>query len=515
MAGAADLADYEVVVAVCGGIAAYKVASLVSALVQRGAGVTVAILDTGVAFENFQNFQQAPDLIGTRFVAGYDFVNTDSHLNDDQGHGTHVAGTLAQATNNGEGAAGVAYEATNMPVKILDSRGQGSYAAIVQGINYAVANGAKVINLSLSGSSQSQALAEAITQARARGVLVVAAAGNNNGPVGYPAAYANTLAVGAVRFDQSRARYSNFGPPLDLVAPGGDNRSDQNSDGFGDGILQQTFKAGEINTFRYLFFEGTSMATPHVSGVIALLLAKVPNLTPDQIEAILKTTSKDLGPPGRDNEFGYGLLQAADALAALTDPLPEITPTPTPTLTPITPTATPPPGPTAIPTPITPTPSPVGNILLNSSFEADEAWIFKPTVWRGGYNTGVVRTGSRVALIGITDPTADVFSFSSVSQKVTIPADARQVTLTAFIYPVSQDVGSQDRQIISVLNEHFREIKRFYNRLGNERSWQQQTFDLTQYKGRTIYVYFGVLNRTANNRPTALYVDDFSLLMAK
>ncbi len=292
-----------------------------------GTGVTVAVLDTGIAYETYQSFQQAPDLANTHFVNGYDFINNDTHPNDDNGHGTHVAGTLAQSTNNGEGVAGVAYNANIMPLKVLDSLGQGTYAGIIQGINFAVANGAKVINMSLSGHSGSQALLDAVNQARVQGVLVVAAAGNNNGLVEYPARYDSVMAIGAVRYDKTRARYSNVGPEIDVVAPGGDNQVDQNNDGFGDGIVQQTFRSGEINTFRYLFMEGTSMATPHVSGLAALLLAQNPSLSVDDLVNTIKSTALDLGPTGEDEEYGAGLIQSADALAAVGGTLPTATPT--------------------------------------------------------------------------------------------------------------------------------------------------------------------------------------------
>ena len=472
-----------------------------------GQNVIVAVLDTGVAYENFEGFEQAPDLVGTHFVAGYDFVNDDAHPNDDQGHGTHVAGTLAQATNNNQGVAGVAFGARLMPVKVLNQRGQGSYQEIIQGINFAVNNGAKVINLSLAGPASSQALEEALQQARNRGVTVVAASGNTNGPIGYPATSSQTLAVGAITFDLQRARYSNFGSQLDLVAPGGDNRTDNNQDGFGDGIVQQSFKAGQINQFKYLFFEGTSMATPHVSGVIALLLASKPDLTPDQIKGLLLQTAKDLGSPGRDDQFGYGLIQADNALVALTGGTPP-TPTPTPT--------TPPPGDGATPTPTaTVAPLPAGNILQNSGFEADQSWLFNRTVWQGSYSTAVKRSGNRSALIGIVNPQDDVYSFSSVAQKVAVPADATQVVLRAYIYPVTQNPGSTDRQIISVLNHNFVEVKRLYNGLSNDQAWQEKTFDLTAYRGQTIYVYFGVINRADDDRPSAMYVDDVTLDIAK
>jgi serine protease len=474
----------------------------------RGAGVIIAVLDTGVAYEDFESFRRASDLAPGQFVAGYDFVNNDSHPNDDQGHGTHVAGTLAQTTNNGTGVAGVAFEARLMPVKILDQQGRGSYSAIIQGINFAVNQGAKIINMSLAGNSPSQAMEDAIRQAKSQGVTIVAAAGNNGRQeVGFPAAYDDlVIGVGAIRQDRSRASYSNYGPQIDIVAPGGDNRVDQNNDGFGDGIVQQTFREGSTTEFSYRFFEGTSMATPHVSGVAALLLSKNGGLSPDQIEGFLTSTAQDLGPAGFDNEYGAGLIQAYAALLALEGGGP--TPTATPTSSVPTPTATPPTGNTPTPTA---TPFPAGNILKNSSFEVDEAWHFPHTKRPGSYSNAVVHSGSRSALVGIINAADDTHTFSSVAQKVTIPADVTQATLRAFIYPVSQNMGSTDLQIISVLNEYFTEIHRLHNDLSNANAWQEKTFDLTKYRGRTIYVYFDVVNRVDNNLTTAMYVDDVTL----
>ena len=495
-----------------------------------GSGVTVAILDTGVAYENYQIYQQAPDLANTHFVNGYDFINGDTHPNDDNGHGTHVAGTLAQSTNNGEGVAGVAYNANIMPVKVLDSLGQGTYAGIIQGIEFAVANGAKVINLSLSGHSGSQALEEAVNQARAQGVLVVAAAGNNNGAVEYPARYDSVLAVGAVRFDKSRARYSNYGSALDVVAPGGDNQVDQNGDGFGDGIVQQTFRSGEINTFRYLFMEGTSMATPHVSGLAALLLAQNPTLSVDALENAIKSTALDLGTAGEDEEYGAGLIQAADALASVGGTPPTATPTPvvpptatptgapgvtpSPTTVPPTPTATSPIPPTATATPAPPTPTPVaGDIIQNGGFESDTAWVFMDTPVDGRYTTERAHSGARSAVVGITDPAQDQFTYSSVAQKVTIPANATKATLSAWVYPVSSDIPSGDVQITMILDANFRVLQQLNTMLKNDQTWQQQTFDVTAYRGQTVYVYFGAVNVRVNGKVTAMYVDDVSLIV--
>jgi serine protease len=309
----------------------------------NGQGVLVAELDTGIAYENYDIYQQAPDLANTHFVAGYDFVNGDTHANDDEGHGTHVAGTIAQSTNNGIGVAGVAYGATLMPVKVLDANGQGSYDTIAQGIVYAANQGAKIINMSLSGKGGSNALLEAVDYATRKGVLVIAAAGNSGGAVEYPAAYDGVLAIGAVGYDQKRTDYSNYGPQVDLMAPGGNTNVDLNGDGYPDGILQQTFQ-GSPTSFGFYFYEGTSMATPHVSGVAALLFARNPSATAAQVRQALQTTALNLGTSCPNTECGNGLVQAASALIAIGGG---------PTVTP-TPTFTPPPGATPTPTPTSP-----------------------------------------------------------------------------------------------------------------------------------------------------------------
>jgi len=292
--------------------------------ISTGAGVTVAVIDSGVAYEDYWIYRRAPDLAGTTFVPGYDFVNNDAHPNDDYGHGTHVCGTIAQTTNNGIGVAGIAFNARIMPVKVLRSTGRGQSDWLVNGIVWAANNGAVIINLSLGGGLGSQAEQDAVNYASSRGVTVIAASGNENGPVSYPAAYSNVIAVGAIRYDETRVHYSNYGPELDFVAPGGDMDVDQNGDGFLDGIYQQTFSSPwNPANFDYYFFEGTSMAAPHVSGVAALLYA-AGYTSPDQIRQRLVSSAKDLGPSGWDQEYGYGLIQAASARP------PAPTPTPTP-----------------------------------------------------------------------------------------------------------------------------------------------------------------------------------------
>jgi serine protease len=278
--------------------------------------VTVAILDTGIAYEDYGNYRQAPDLVGTLFVPGYDFVNNDAHPNDDQGHGTHVTGTIAQSTNNAMGVAGIAYGCSIMPVKILGADGSGDHFAIAKGIRFAVEHGARVINLSLGSPSASITLRDAVAYAYQRGVTIVCAAGNgyqSGNPANYPASYDQyVIAVGAVRYDDQRARYSNTGSYLDVVAPGGDMLVDQNGDGYGDGIVQQTF-VGDPTQFAYYFFQGTSMAAPHVSGLAALLISH--GVTrPDDVRAAIQQTAIDLGPVGWDPEYGWGRIDAGAAL---------------------------------------------------------------------------------------------------------------------------------------------------------------------------------------------------------
>jgi len=299
-----------------------------------GQGAVVAVIDTGVAFEDYCEgsrwwgtcYEKAPDFQDTCFVPGYDFVNSDFHPNDDSspGHGTHVAGTIAQSTNNTEGTAGIAFESCLMPVKVLGSDGSGTYADVAEGIIWAADNGADVINLSLGGSQSSQTLEDAVAYAYQQGVTVVAAAGNDgSSQINYPAAYNDyVIAVGATGFDETLAPYSNYGADLDLVAPGGNLDVDLNGDGYGDGVLQQTF---EMNWRRfywsYYFFEGTSMAAPHVSGVSALLISEGKASSPDEVRSILQETADDLGQSGRDNTYGWGLVNAASALGWNPEPV--------------------------------------------------------------------------------------------------------------------------------------------------------------------------------------------------
>ncbi len=274
--------------------------------------VVVAVLDTGVR-------SYLSDFSTTTFSEGEDFINNDSDPDDDNGHGTHVAGTIAQSTNNQDtegyiGVAGIAYNTTIMPVKVLDMVGSGSTESLANGLYWATANGADIVNMSLSFPpgvtfEQIPALTAAVQDAYSNGVTIIAAAGNDGiGIVNYPALYPEVIAVGATTYNEKLASYSNYGVGLDITAPGGDTSKDLNRDGFGDGILQQTFDP-LTNTAGYWFFQGTSMASPHVAGVAALIIAKNGDIGPDQVREILLTSALDIG-----ISYGPGLVDASASL---------------------------------------------------------------------------------------------------------------------------------------------------------------------------------------------------------
>jgi serine protease len=203
---------------------------------------------------------------------------------------------------------------------VLSARGSGSVAAIAQSIRWAADHGANVINMSLGGPSPIGTMASAIKYARGKGVVVVAAAGNDgHGRVGYPARYPGVIAVAATQFDESTTFYSNWGPEVDIAAPGGNVRVDQNGDGKPDGVLQHTIVPGNISKQDYLWFMGTSMATPHVAGVTALIMGAGVR-KPEAVEALLLETARrpkgrDAGASGRiDDHYGAGLVDAGAAL---------------------------------------------------------------------------------------------------------------------------------------------------------------------------------------------------------
>jgi subtilisin family serine protease len=284
-----------------------------------GLGVIVAVVDTGISTDG-------EDLSCQALVSPYNVLSGSTSAVDDHGHGTHLAGTIAQCTDNGVGVAGVAPHARLMSVKVLDSSGTGHLSDVASGIEWARAHGADVINLSLGCQGcQNTMVDEAIEAAVADGVVVVAAAGNSGaGSAMYPASHPDVIAVGAIDFRNVKAPYSNTGSQLDLVAPGGNTNRDDNSDSHPDGVLQETFCDADpascpwsmsgSNGWGYYFFQGTSMAAPHVSGAVALLLEKSPGADPGAIRTALFETALDLGEPGFDTTYGHGLVQLHDAL---------------------------------------------------------------------------------------------------------------------------------------------------------------------------------------------------------
>ena len=301
-------------------------------------GVTVAVLDTGVAYSDRGRFTRSPDLRGDRFQRGFDFVDEDRYPSDENGHGTHVASTIAESIDNGVGVTGLAFGAKIMPVRVLDRRGEGDSVAIARGIRFAARRGASVINLSFEFGTGVRAgeipdILDALGYAHRRGVLVIGAAGNGSDedarrPVAYPARASDVLSVGATTEHGCLAEYSNSGPSLDMVAPGGGDDAALDADlncrpldRSGRDIVQMTFeqRTGEFGLpGRYT---GTSMAAPHVSGVAAMVIASGvlgPKPAPDAIEARLKATARDLGVPGPDPIYGAGLLDAAAATAHTT-----------------------------------------------------------------------------------------------------------------------------------------------------------------------------------------------------
>jgi serine protease len=287
----------------------------------QGKGVIVAVIDTGVS--------RVGDLAETNFVPGFNFITNTADATDDHGHGTHVAGTIAQSTNNKLGVAGVAFGVSIMPIKVLSAQGSGSMAGIAQGIRWAADHGAQVINMSLGGPFPIGTIGSAVKYAHAKGVTVVAAAGNDgHGKVSYPARYPGVIAVAATQFDETTTFYSNWGPQIDIAAPGGNVRVDQNGDGKPDGVLQHTIVPKNTSQTDYLWFMGTSMASPHVAGVAALIVGAGIRKPDDVEEILLGTARRPKGHSGQsgltttastsstriDDHYGAGLVDAAAAL---------------------------------------------------------------------------------------------------------------------------------------------------------------------------------------------------------
>ncbi len=302
--------------------------------------VIVAVVDTGILPDH-------PDFAG-QLVDGYDFIADPDRARDlngiddnptDEGdfsygasssfHGSHVAGTIAARTDNGEGVAGVSWGAKIMPMRALGLNGGSNYD-VLQSAMYAAglandsgrlpAQPADIINLSLGSPFFSQATQDIFTEIRNRGVIVIASAGNESTSApNYPAAYNGVVSVSATTISGSLAPYSNFGP-VDVAAPGGFNGTDVNGDGFGDGVVSTLGDDSNPGTVQlgYGALSGTSMAAPHVAGVAALMKAVHPGLTPAQFDAALASgdLTDDLGTAGRDDLFGYGLINAQKSVLA-------------------------------------------------------------------------------------------------------------------------------------------------------------------------------------------------------
>ena len=303
--------------------------------------VIVAVVDTGILSAH-------PDMAG-KLVPGYDFIADPRTARDNNGidpnpedegdgaelgsssfHGTHVSGTVAAGTDNTTGVAGVAWDTRIMPVRVLGVDGGTTYD-VRQGVRFAagLANDsgtvpeqrADIINLSLGGSGFSTTSQALFNEVHAAGVIVVAAAGNEGRSApSYPAGYDSVISVSAVDIQRQATDYSNFGSTVDVAAPGGDNGLDFNGDGYPDGVLSTGGSVndnGEVN-FVYSFLNGTSMASPHVAGVLALMKSVNPELTPEDIDILLDQgeLSDDLGDPGRDDLYGQGLINAQRAVVA-------------------------------------------------------------------------------------------------------------------------------------------------------------------------------------------------------
>lgn len=277
--------------------------------------VIIAVIDTGID-------EMHPDL-KEKIVAGYDFVEGDTTPHDLNGHGTHVAGIAAALTNNSEGVAGMSWNARIMPLRVLDASGSGWSSDIISAINWAFTHGAKVLNLSLGGTGYSQSMQNAVTTATNAGSLVIAAMGNcrtaGNGcseanPTSYPAAYNNVMAVAATNRSDGYAYYSQYGAHCDIAAPGGAIYTNDITGG-----IYSTMPTYNVTlTIKdYGYLQGTSMATPYVSGLAALIWSAAPGLTPAQVQQVIQNTAVDLGPAGWDQNYGYGRIAPLAALQSV------------------------------------------------------------------------------------------------------------------------------------------------------------------------------------------------------
>ncbi len=285
--------------------------------------VIVAVIDSGVAYENFNQFGRAPDLAGVNFVHPFDFVDNNTHANDQDGHGTHVCGTIAQSTNNGYGSTGIAFNCSIMPLRVVGSEGTATHGDIAEALRWAADHGARIANMSLGGTGGTSTVSNALRDTFNQGMLSFASNGNDaddpdwNTGIDFPANDTNCVAVNATRLDRTRSYYSQYGSGAELSAPGGDTRVDQDGDGHTDGVVQESY-GNSFNTFRFYWWQGTSMASPHAAGVGALI-ASMGVTEPTVIRNLLRETAVDAGPAGYDEEYGYGIVNARAAMLRLAE----------------------------------------------------------------------------------------------------------------------------------------------------------------------------------------------------
>ena len=346
--------------------------------------VVIGLLDTGYE-------RTHPDLAAIPVVAPFNTRTGTTSITDVYGHGTHVAGTIAAQTNNGMGVAGIAPGITMMPVKVMDNNGQGYWSDFLEGVDWARTHGASIINLSLGGtltSSQAAAFQPTFDAAYNAGVVVVAAAGNNNrNEAFYPASFGHVISVAATTNSDTKASFSNYGPAVDLAAPGYN--------------IYSTYPGGT-----YKLMSGTSMATPHVVGLAALIRSYHPSYTVDEVETAMEINAVDLGTPGRDDYFGYGRIQADQAVAWVA---PDLTP-------------------------------PVAALTVPGAGATNASEFVHPVV---GFSESV--TGADAATIALTDThglsIAATVSYDSATRRATITPAAQLTSRTSYIVSIGDGVA--------------------------------------------------------------------------